>query len=228
MKPQLAVKLVLFDLDGTLVHSAPDLAHAVNLMLAELGRPTQPVERIEGWIGNGMVRLVKRALTGEPDAEPEPALYERAAASFKAHYAANLTLHTRPYPGAVEALQTLSARGFIVGCVTNKLEGFTRPLLEKLDLARYHQVIVGGDTTSARKPDPQPLHHACAQVGVAPAHTVMVGDSANDVRGARAAGAHAIAVTYGYNQGRDVGELGPDIVVDSLAQVPQYLRLHSD
>lgn len=226
MKSPLAVKLVLFDLDGTLVHSAPDLAHAVNLMLAELGRPVQPFERIAGWIGNGMMRLVKRALTGEMDGEPEAELYERGLASFKAHYAANLTLHTRPYPGVVEALRILTARGFVLGCVTNKLESFTRPLLDKLGLAPYQQVVVGGDTTPARKPDPRPLQHACAQVGVAPAQTAMVGDSVNDILGARAGGAYAIAVTYGYNQGRDVRELGPDVVVDSLAQVPQYLCLH--
>ena len=217
---------MLFDLDGTLVHSAPDVAYAANLMLAELGRPEQPAERIAGWIGNGMMRLVKRALTGEPDGEPEPALFERGLASFKAHYAANLTRETRPYPGAVETLDTLRAGGFLLGCVTNKLESFTRPLLHQLGLLEYQQVVVGGDTVPARKPDPLPLRHACGQAGVAPNHAVMVGDSANDVLGARAAGMHAIAVTYGYNQGRDVREFGPDVVVDSLAQVPQYLRLH--
>jgi phosphoglycolate phosphatase len=223
----LVVKLVLFDLDGTLVHSAPDLATAANRMLQELGCAEQSEERIVGWIGNGMVRLVKRALTGEWNGEPEGELFERGLASFKAHYAATLSVRTRPFPGVVESLQTLASAGFVLGCATNKPAAFTEPLLAQLGLARYFGVVVSGDTVAARKPDPLPLLHACQLAGVSPARTVLVGDSANDVLGARAAGMHAVAVTYGYNQGRDVRELQPDVVVDSAAELPQYLRLHT-
>ncbi|HEY8552994.1 MAG TPA: phosphoglycolate phosphatase [Burkholderiales bacterium] len=226
MPQALSVRLVLFDLDGTLVHSAPDLAYAANLMLADLGRPPLPPERIAAWVGNGMARLVKRVLTGELDGEPEPALYERGLERFRAHYAANLTRETRPYPGAVEALEALAARGFALGCATNKPEAFTRPLLAALGLARFMSVVVGGDTVAARKPEPLPLLYACERANVVPARTVLVGDSASDVLGARAAGLRSVAVTYGYNQGRDVRALGPDIVVDSLVELPQYLRLH--
>jgi phosphoglycolate phosphatase len=221
----LSVKLVLFDLDGTLVHSAPDLAYAANRMLDELRQPLQPVERITRWVGDGMVRLVKRALTGEMDGEPPPELLERGVASFERHYAENLTRYTRPFPGVVAALETLRDRGFVMGCATNKPEAFTRPLLAQLGLAQYLRIVVGGDSVAARKPDPLPLQWACSRARTRPAQAVMVGDSANDVLGARAAGLRVIAVTYGYNQGRNVRELEPDVVVDSAAEVPQYLRL---
>lgn len=217
---------MLFDLDGTLVHSAPDLAAALNLMLKEMGRPEQPTERVAGWIGNGMARLVKRGLTGEIDGEPDVELFERGLSSFKRHYAANLTARTRPYPGAIETLATLRSDGFALGCVTNKSESFSRPLLDRLGLMQYLQVVIGGDTVTTRKPDPLPLRHACEEVGVPPARAVMVGDSAADINAARAAGMPVIAVSYGYNQGRNVRELNPDWVVDSLAELPQYLRLY--
>jgi phosphoglycolate phosphatase len=223
--PVFVVRLVLFDLDGTLVHSAPDLATAVNHMLTELGRDPQSTATVMTWIGNGMVRLIKRALTGDMHAEPEPALFEQALASFKKHYAANLAVQTRPYAGALKALDILIARGFALGCVTNKPAMFTLPLLERLDLARYFGLVVSGDSLARKKPDPLPLQHACAHFGVAPADAVLVGDSAADVTAARAAGMPVIGVSYGYNQGRDVRELKPDRVVDSLTEVPQYLQL---
>ena len=217
---------VLFDLDGTLVDSAPDLAAAVNRMLRELGRAEEPVQQVVTWVGNGMTRLVKRALTGEMQGEPDAGLLERAVASFKKHYAANLVVDSRLFPEAVETLEILSARGFVLACITNKPEMFTLPLLDRLGLAKYFGLVVSGDTLAVRKPDPLPLQHACKHFGIAAADAVLVGDSANDVRAARAAGMTAIAVSYGYNHGEDIRALRPDLVVDSLAEVPQYLRLH--
>ena len=215
----------MFDLDGTLVDSAADLAAAVNNMLCDLGHREEPLERVMTWVGNGMSRLVKRALTGEMQAEPDAALFERGLASFKRHYAENLGVRTRPYPGTIEALDTLSKRGFTLVCMTNKPEMFTQPLLEQLHLSRYFELVVSGDTTPARKPDPMPLRHACERLGVEVAHAIMIGDSANDILAAQAAGMPAICVTYGYNQGQDLRDLAPDLLVDSLAEVPQYLRL---
>lgn len=216
---------VLFDLDGTLVDSAPDLAAAVNRMLAELGRAEQPTATVTGWIGNGMARLVKRALTGELNGEPDAALFERALDIFKRQYAAHLTRLTRPYPGAIEALQQLAAHGFALGCITNKPAMFTEPLLQQLGLAKYFALVLSGDSLPQKKPDPLPLQHACRHFGVDINRAILVGDSAADIGAARAAGMPVIGVSYGYNQGRDVRELNPDLVVDSLAQVPQYLRL---
>lgn len=216
---------MLFDLDGTLVHSAPDLAVALNAMLQELGRSPHPEEQVANWVGHGMARLVKRGLTGKVDGEPAAELFEHALASFKRHYAANLAVRTRPYPGVVDVLDNLSRKNFLLGCVTNKIETFTRPLLDELGLSRYLRVVVGGDTVALRKPHPLPLAHACALAGVQPEQAVMVGDSAADIEAARAAGMPVIAVTYGYNQGRNLHELKPDALVDSLLQLPQYLRL---
>ena len=220
----LKVKAVLFDLDGTLVHSAPDLAAAVNSTLKDLGRVQEPLERVMTWVGNGMARLIKRALTGQMEGEPDNELFEHALALFKQHYAANLSVLTRPYPGTHEALETLRARGFALGCVTNKPAQFTLPLLEHLHLAKYFRFVVSGDTTPVRKPDPAPLHHACEYFGIEAPQAALVGDSANDVGAARAAGMPVICVSYGYNHGRDVRELRPDRVVDSLAELPQYLN----
>lgn len=194
-------------------------------MRAEIGFSSYPIERVTGWIGNGMQRLVKRGLTGEIDGEPDPALFERGLESFKRHYAANIAVHTRAYPGVIEALNKLAAEGFLLGCVTNKMEMFTRPLLEQLGLMKYMCTVVGGDTLPVRKPDPAPLRHACTIVGVGFDQAIMVGDSATDINAGRAANIPIVAVTYGYNQGRDVRDLNPDLVVDSLAELPQYLRL---
>lgn len=221
------VSAVLFDLDGTLVHSAPDLAAAVNRMLRDLGHAEEPMETVITWVGNGMTRLVKRALTGDMQGEPEQGLFVRALALFQQHYAEQLSVLTRPYAGTVAALDALVAGGFALGCVTNKPAMFTEPLLRKLGLEKYFRVIVSGDTTPARKPDPAPLRHACAVLGVAPAQVLLVGDSANDVQAARNAGMPVICVSYGYNHGRDVRELAPDAVVDSLEEVQQYLQLQT-
>lgn len=225
LNTSLNVKLVLFDLDGTLVHTAPDLAYAANLMLRELGRPEQPYDRIVDWIGSGMGRLVKRALTGKMNGEPAPEVFERGLAGFKQHYGEILTRYSRAVPGAVEVLDALAAGGFALGCVTNKPHAFARPLLDRLGLSKHMCIIVAGDTVAARKPDPLPVQYACEQVGVAAARAVMIGDSSSDMLAARAASVHSIAVTYGYNHGQDMREFEPDFVVDSLAEVPQYLSL---
>jgi phosphoglycolate phosphatase len=219
------VKAVLFDLDGTLVDTGPDLAAAVNRMLAELGRAPVAVSTVLPWVGNGMARLVKRALTGDMQSEPDPASFERGVASFKKHYAANLAVDSRPYPGTLDALMQLKARGFRLACVTNKPAMFTVPLLAQLGMNGYFGSVVSGDTLTARKPDPEPLMHACRELGIAPGEAVMVGDSANDIAAARAAGMPAVAVSYGYNHGQDVRTLNADRVVDSLAELPQYLSL---
>lgn len=221
----LAVKMILLDLDGTLVDTAADIADSANAMLADLGRAPRDHAAIASWIGDGVSRLVKRALTGDMQAEPDSALYERAVARFYAHYAARLTAKSRPFAGAIEGLERLQAMGLVLACITNKAEAFTRPLLEKLDLNKYFRVTVSGDSLPQKKPDPLPLLHACRRCGTEPARAVFVGDSKNDVKAARAAGMPVICVSYGYNHGRDIGEHHPDAILDSLAELPGYLQL---
>ena len=223
VKFPLAVKMVMIDLDGTLIHTAPDLADCANRMLAELGRPACPIETVMTWIGNGVPRLVKRALTGEMWAEPDAALFERAHAIYQKHYAAHVSDRSRPFPGVVEGLQQLKARGYRLACITNKAEVFTLPLLRNLDLHKYFELILSGDSLPKQKPDPLPLRHACQHFGITPDHGVLVGDSSNDVEAARAAGMPVLCVTYGYNHGHDIREAHPDAVVDSLVEVNRHL-----
>ena len=223
----LSVKMVMIDLDGTLIDSVPDLAAAANRMLADLGRTVWDEAHYRAWIGNGVPRFVKRALTGEMQAEPDAKLYEQALALFRRHYGAAVSDLSRPYPGVVEALERLKAQGFSLACITNKAEAFTLPLLRNLDLYKYFQLVLSGDSLPKQKPDPLPLRHACEHFGIDSSHGVLVGDSSNDVQAARAAGMPVICVTYGYNHGHDIRQSLPDAVVDSLADVPPYLRLYA-
>lgn len=224
----LTAQLVAWDLDGTLVDTAADIAAAVNAMLHELHMPVHATAAIMQWIGNGAQRLVQRALTGQPDGMPPADLFDRAFPRFLHHYGRGLTDHSRPFPGARAVLETLRGQGFRLCCVTNKPDAFTLPLLQRLELAHYFEVVVSGDSLPQRKPDPLPLLHACSRLQVKPAHTVMVGDSANDLMAARAAGAGIICVTYGYNHGMDVRDLHPDAVIDTLSELPAHLRLYTE
>lgn len=219
----LAVKMVMVDLDGTLIHTAPDLADCANRMLAELGRPAYQVEKVMTWIGNGVPRLIKRALTGEMQAEPEAALFEKASAIFHRLYLAHVSDLSRPFPGVVEGLAQLKARGFHLACITNKAEAYTLPLLRNLDLDKYFELVLSGDSLPRQKPDPLPLQYACRYFGITPDHGILIGDSRNDVEAARAAGMPVICVPYGYNHGHDIRESHPDAVVASLADLGTYL-----
>jgi len=223
----LAVKMVMIDLDGTLIHTAPDLAACANRMLADLGRAPAPVETVMTWIGNGVPRLVKRALTGDMWAEPEAALFEQALAIFQKHYAAHVSDLSRPFPGVVAGLARLKARGFHLACITNKAEAFTLPLLRNLDLYKYFELVLSGDSLPKQKPDPLPLLHACKHFGITPDHGMLIGDSSNDVEAARAAGMPVLCVPYGYNHGHDIRDSHPDAVIDSLEAVEPYLTVYT-
>ena len=227
VKFPLAVKMVMIDLDGTLIDTVPDLATAANRMLADLGRAVWDEAHYRAWIGNGVPRFVKRALTGEMQAEPDSKLFERALVLFRRHYGAAVSDLSRPYPGVVEALERLKAQGFSLACITNKAEAFTLPLLRNLDLYQYFQLVLSGDSLPKQKPDPLPLRYACGHFGIDTAHGVLVGDSSNDVHAARLAGMPVICVTYGYNHGHDIRQSLPDAVVDSLTDVLQYLRFYA-
>lgn len=214
---------VLFDLDGTLVDSAPDLAYSIDAMLATLGRPARGEEQVRAWIGSGVEHLVKRALTGGPSIEPEPELYREALALFSEIYQDNTCRRSRLYPGVREGLDFLLASGRRLGCVTNKRGRYTGPLLAALGLTRDFSIVVSGDTLAAKKPDPAPLLHALIVLGIAPENALMVGDSVTDVRSARAAGIPVVCVRYGYNNGEDIAEARPDALIDSLAELADLI-----
>lgn len=218
-------KLIALDLDGTLVDSAPDVAFAVDSMLVDLGRKPLGVERVRGYIGNGVEVLAKRALTGEMWAEPPQSLYAQAMDRLLLHYAANNGKRSVIYPGVTDALQTLKAAGLSLCCVTNKKRQFTCPLLDDLELSPYFDLLVCGDDLEHRKPHPLPLLHAMQKAVAGPGETIMVGDSVTDVKTARAAGVKVAAVSYGYNYGQDIRTAEPDWVIDSLAGICTILRL---
>lgn len=217
------IKAVVIDLDGTLLDTAPDLAHAAELMMAELDMPPVALATIKTYIGNGVSRLVKRVLTGSMDAEPDTALFERAYPIYQKHYGAHVSLHSRPFPGVVEGLQALREMGVHVACITNKAEVFTIPLLRDTGLLDYFELVLSGDTLPKRKPDPLPLLHACKHFGVEPGELLLIGDSLNDTQAARAAGSPVFCVPYGYNRGRPVAELDQDAVVPSLLEAAKLI-----
>jgi len=218
-----APRAVLFDLDGTLVDTGPDIAAAVNRMLVELGRAPEPLQRILGWVGDGSPRLVQRALAGGDEPRPPAAEAEHALALFLDHYRAGICQRSEPYPGARQVLEGLRQSGIRSGVVTNKPEQLSRELLDALGLARLLDVIVGGDTLAVKKPDPGPIRHACRVLGLEPTQVVYVGDSMTDCRAAQAAGMAMVAVSYGYNRGADLTKAPCAAMIDSLEELPALL-----
>ena len=210
-------KLVLIDLDGTLVDSVPDLAYCVDEMMKILGRPTWGEAKVRTWVGNGVDRLVMRALTNELWVDPDPAEYEKAMPIFMDLYAKNTSQRSSLFDGVVEGIEYLKAAGLKVGCVTNKAEAFTVPLLKDMGIYDRFDLVVSGDTTPKKKPDPMPLLYAAEKLGVAAVDCLMVGDSMHDVQAARNAGFQVVCVPYGYNHGHDIREANPDDVIESLA-----------
>jgi len=212
-------ELILIDLDGTMVDSVPDLAYCVDTMMQQIGREAYGAERVRDWVGNGVERLVRRALIGQLDGEPDEALFEQAYPLF-------LTLYTKHngeasclYPGVKEGLDFLKAEGFKLVCITNKAAQFTEPLLKALGVFDYFEMVISGDTLSKKKPDPMPLLYAAEKMGVQASHSLMLGDSISDVKAARAAGFQIACMTYGYNHGVDIRTANPDVVMDSMQEL---------
>ncbi|RMD79588.1 MAG: phosphoglycolate phosphatase [Gammaproteobacteria bacterium] len=216
-------EMVLLDVDGTLVDSVPDLAYCIDAMMKALGLPRRGEDKVRLWVGNGVERLVKRALVDDLEGEPDPDLFQRALPIFLDCYQANICKRSRLFPGVREGLAWLKREGFKLGCVTNKSERFTLPLLEALGIRDYFQVVVCGDTLDRQKPDPAPLLHAARTLGVAPERSLLVGDSVSDVRAARAAGFQVVCVSYGYNHGEDIRKAGCDAVIDRLTELPELI-----
>lgn len=212
-------ELVLFDLDGTLVDTAPDLAWSIDATLQQLGLPVCGEDKVRIWIGSGIEGVMKRALTNDFDGQPDAGLFEKALSIFMEIYFDNICEHSRIYPGVNEALAYLQAGDYKIGCVTNKGGRFTNKLLKSIGLYDEFGIIVSGDTLPVKKPDPEPLLHAAAHFSVNADAALMVGDSITDVTAARAAGLQVLCVPYGYNMGRDVYDLKPDAVVETLAEL---------
>ncbi len=216
-------RCVIFDLDGTLVDSAPDIAISMNKMLQELNFPTRDLAQVRDWIGNGAGRLIKRALTGQLDGEPPEELFKQAYQLFFDIYEQHINVESAMYPGALEGLMALREQSYILACVTNKPRRFTPPLLEAFEIDHFFEYLICGDDLSVKKPDPQVLQTILKQTNLSALQAVMVGDSASDIKAARSANMKSFCVSYGYHQGKGVDALGADYIIDSIVEIPQYL-----
>ena len=207
---------IVFDLDGTLVDSAPDLTAALNVALVDAGRPAVDPATVRHLVGHGARALIERglALSGGGD-EADVA---RALPVFLAHYTAHIADGTRPYPGCEAALDRLAARGSVLAICTNKPVSLSRSLIAALGWSARFAVNLGGDSLAVRKPDPAPLLAAIAAAGGTPATTAYVGDTAVDIATARAAGVPVIACAFGFAD-RPAAELGADAVIASYAEL---------
>jgi phosphoglycolate phosphatase len=213
---------IVWDLDGTLVDSALDLASALNTVLDKRGFAGHSVDTVRTMIGNGVPKLVERGFNAV-GIRPEPAHLDELIAMFAKEYSTCAANQTRPYPGIAEALQKIHAMNIPMGVCTNKPEIFTRQILEGLGLANYFGSVVGGDTTSTCKPDPQPVLTCLRGLVAEPASSLMIGDSVHDVHAAHAAGVVIGVVPWGYRSA-PVEELGADFVLHDLAALPGQIR----
>ena len=216
---------VLFDLDGTLLDTASDIARALNYTLAEYSMAPLTVSDVSRMIGRGSPILIERAVAargGVSSDADRAAMLERFFHHYDALEESNES-DAKAYPGASEALQVLHEAGMHVAVVTNKQRRFANGLLQRLDLMCWVDVVVGGDTCERRKPDPQPLLFACESLAIAPSQALMVGDSLNDVAAARAAQMSVVCVPYGYNEGQDPHTLACDAMIENLADLPGLL-----
>ena len=217
---------VLFDLDGTLLDTAADIARALNRTLLDEGWPSLAEEAVRSMVGRGAPQLIVRA-SRALGMSPSDAQRESLVTRFLHHYTRleeRDETTTRPYPGAVATLEQVRLRGLPTAVVTNKQQAIAESLLERLGLAAHIDVVVGGDRCRQRKPHPEPLLFACRALDASPERALMVGDSINDVEAARGAGMPVACVTYGYNEGVDPRTLPADVLIDSLLELLPLLR----
>ncbi|MGZ5195265.1 MAG: phosphoglycolate phosphatase [Ramlibacter sp.] len=210
----------IVDLDGTLVDTIGDFDAALNRTHAELG--LRPIERgaILRMVGKGSGHLVRSALA---HVGADAALYDKAMTRYQANYAVVNGRHSQIYPGVREGLRALTEAGLRLACLTNKPTAFAKALLEAKGLSRFFEGVWGGDLFERNKPDPLPIVKTCEALGTAPPYTLVIGDSSNDARAARAAGCPVVLVTYGYNHGEPVHGVDADGFVDSLVEVARLL-----
>ncbi len=213
---------VLIDLDGTLLDTAPDLAAAANATLREMGLRACGEEEIAAFIGQGIRRLVQRALAAS-GGEAALARFDEAMPVFERRYAEEAGRRAQPFDGVTEGLAAMRAAGLRLACVTNKARRYTRAHLAHARLDGFFEFLVCGDEVARTKPDPLPYRVGCEKLGLAAADVLAIGDSANDVASARGAGCTVWCVPYGYRQGAEAGALGCDALVADLREAARRL-----
>jgi phosphoglycolate phosphatase len=220
-------KLIIFDFDGTLIDSGPDLADALNYMLQKTGNKTYTEDTIHSWVGNGAKTLVKRGLLGKTDVddqEIDKKEFENSLEVFLTYYSENICVKTTTYPNVSNTLKALSNNGYKMAIVTNKPYAFVKPILETLELLDLFQYYIGGDSLKLKKPSAEPLIHVCNTLNVDIKNSVMVGDSKNDILAANACGMDSIGVSYGYNYGEDISTYNPNIVIDDFKDILRVIE----
>jgi phosphoglycolate phosphatase len=210
--------LLVFDLDGTLIDTAPDLVATLNLILAREGLPAVPFASARTMIGGGARMLIERALAAE-GRDCSPRAIDRLYSDFVAHYGEHIADRSRPFPGLEAALDALAASGWRFAVCTNKLERLSLRLLDALRLTDRFDAVCGQDTFAVQKPHPDMLLQTIHRAGGAPKRSIMVGDSVNDIDVARAAKVPVIAVDFGYTD-VPIARLGPDRIIDGYAKLP--------
>lgn len=218
-------KLLIFDLDGTLIDSAPDLANAVNLTLQDLQRPTFDEATVRNWVGNGAKVLIQRALSGSSQIDETLTNDEVTTAleRFFVHYRKHTCEKTQPYAGVSEGLMQLKHGGYTLAIVTNKPYEFVPTILDSLGWQQLFSVELGGDSLPVKKPDPAPLLHVCEKLNIAPIDSYMIGDSKNDILAGQNAGMDTLGLSYGYNYGQDIREFSPTHTFDDFNALVQFL-----
>lgn len=218
-------KLIIFDLDGTLIDSLPDLSSAINILLQEKGFQTFEAEEVKNWVGEGMSKLIERALQNAkaPQEELTPKkLYENLK-RYKEIYHKNPVENTYVYPGVIELLEALEKENKKLCIITNKASEFIEPILIKLELKKYFHAYLGGDSLPQKKPNPEPLDYLIKQFNCTREETLMIGDSKNDILAAQNAHVESIAIKGGYNYGEAVELYNPDMVVNNMVELQKLL-----
>ncbi|WMW81270.1 phosphoglycolate phosphatase [Undibacterium cyanobacteriorum] len=217
------IKALIIDLDGTMLHTAPDFMVAINRMREELQLAPLDEITITHFVGQGSENLITRVLSHDFEKDEVERHFAFAMQRYQHHYLAINGDYSELYPEVIEGLTQLKHSGYRLTCVTNKPMAFTEPLLSKKGLRQFFEVVYGGDSFPRKKPDPLPLTEACRFFDLAPSQVLAIGDSSNDAKAARAAGCPVLVVPYGYNHGEAVQTIESDGIVASLFEVAQLL-----
>lgn len=228
MLKQQAIQAVIIDLDGTMIHTAPDFLVAINAMRADFNLSPLDITTISHFVGKGTENLIDRVLSLDWDAAQINHHFDDALQSYLQHYLLINGEHSELYPQVIEGLQKFLDQGLRLACVTNKPIALTIPLLKSKGLFDYFEVIYGGDSLPRKKPDPLPLLQVCSDFNLLPAQVFAIGDSSNDAQAARAAGCPVYHVPYGYNHGEAIQTLDTDGIVATLLEAAMLISAKNE